>query len=106
MNKVLDKLPDLMVAELEFANETNPPFHSLHEGYAVLKEEVEETRENLTNVELSLEKLWEAVRKDRAYEARVYASTIRADAIDIAAEAIQAAAMACKLIDFIEGEES
>lgn len=105
MNKVLDKLPDLMVAELEFANETNPPFHSLHEGYAVLLEEVEETEENLRKVTESLGKLWAAVRKDRAYEARIISYAIRADAIDIAAEAIQAAAMACKLIDYIEGEK-
>lgn len=47
-------------------------FHNLHEGYAVLKEEVDE--------------LWEAIKKNRPTE-------------EVRAEAVQVAAMAIRIIN-------
>lgn len=38
-------------------------YHSLHEGYAVLKEEVEEAGEEWDNVNRGLTILWEKIRK-------------------------------------------
>lgn len=102
MNYVADKLSELMVEELAAANRTNPPFHSLHEGYAVLLEEVEETGDALTDMELGLKQMWDSVKRDKNYEARVAAFAVRRHAFETAAEAIQVAAMATKLIDHID----
>lgn len=102
MNKVLSKLPALMAEELQAANEANPPFHSLHEGWAVLHEEVEETREALIKMGLAEKNLWEAIRNN--YPASTHYEVLRVmeHAYQTAAEAIQVAAMAQKLIDGIE----
>ena len=42
MNAVENQVRELVKVELAAANEKFPPFHSAHEGWAVLKEEVEE----------------------------------------------------------------
>jgi len=44
--------------EYERAREKYPPFHSTHEGYAVLKEEMEELNDGL-------ERLWEMVKANK-----------------------------------------
>lgn len=95
MNHCEDKLPALVTEELVAANLVNPPFHSTHEGYAVLKEEIEEARGELAETEVCLDMLWEHVKKDspKAYE---YAERIEQYALRLAAEAIQVAAMAEK----------
>ena len=102
MNYVADKLSDLMTLELEAANKKNPPFRSLHEGYAVLLEEVEETRDALNECEQGTKQLWTATKQDKAYEVRAFAFAVRRSAFEVAAEAIQVAAMATKLIDHID----
>ena len=102
MNYVADRLSDLMVEELKAANKHYPPFHSPHEGYAVLLEETEETRDALIDTELNLKQLWNSVKQDKHYETRVAAFAVRRSAFEVAAEAIQVAAMATKLIDHID----
>lgn len=37
-------------------------YHSLHEGYAVLKEEIKETEEELDKTRTALDLLWESIR--------------------------------------------
>ena len=98
MNAVEIRLPDLVAEELMAANMINPPFHSTHEGYAVLKEEIEEAKQALDEAEACLEMVWACIKKDRprAFE---YAEHIEKHAIHLAAEAIQVAAMARKFID-------
>lgn len=97
MNHVEDKLPALVREELREANLEHPHFHSLHEGYAVLKEEVEESREAMQLMERSLDLVWGHTRYDsvKAFE---HASQLEQHAIHLAAEAIQAAAMAHKFL--------
>lgn len=63
----------LIEQELKTAQTSYPAFHSAHEGYAVLKEEVDE--------------LWEAVRKKQGTTGRPEA--IRAEAVQVAAMAIR-----------------
>lgn len=98
MNAVEIKLPNLVAEELMAANMGNPPFHSTHEGYAVLKEEVEEAEGALKETEACLEMLWAHTKRDssKAFE---YAERIEKYAIHLAAEAIQVAAMAEKFKD-------
>lgn len=39
-------------------------FNSLHEGYAVLLEEVEEANEDMTRIKYSLEDFWKWIKQD------------------------------------------
>lgn len=39
-------------------------YHSLHEGYAVLLEEVEEASEDMTKIKYSLEDFWKWIKQD------------------------------------------
>ena len=97
MNYAETKIPPLVREELREANLQYPHFHSFHEGYAVIKEEVEEAREAMNMVERSLELVWGHTRYDsiKAFE---HASQLEQHAIHLAAEAIQAAAMAHKFL--------
>ena len=103
MNKVLDKLPALVAEELEAANAVNPPFHSLHEGWAVLQEEVDETHVEACGLQITMADLWDHVKDDKTFLALLDTAKIYKYALQTAAEAIQVAAMAQKLIDYIEG---
>lgn len=75
MNKILEEIQK----ECETASRLFPSFHSAHEGYAVLLEEVDE--------------LWDEVRKNPR----------KRDMSKMRAEAIQVAAMALRfLVDVCE----
>lgn len=98
MNKVKEKLPALVEEELAAAMEEHPLFASAHEGYAVLLEEVEETESNMRAVRNELSALWYGVKSDNLRVVSFQASLVKGAAIDLAAEAIQVAAMAQKLL--------
>lgn len=76
-------------------------FHSLHEGYAVLMEEAEEATEEVKNLERDMATFWQATRNDDIPSAQVVADKIRQTAYLLAAEAVQTAAMAHKLLTSI-----
>lgn len=80
--------------ELKTANEKYPLFHSQHEAYAVMKEEVEETKEALAVVEKHLEDYWHNVKQD--FGGEYLLQIIKSYAIETAREAIQIAAMCDK----------
>ena len=90
----LDGVEFLAIKELEKANEMHPAFHSTHEGYAVILEEVEEAEEALAEVKRWTEYLWENVRSDKTPDGL---DELYTEAVNLANEAIQVAAMALKL---------
>ena len=102
MTELTDKIKALAVLELQGANAKHPQFHSLHEGYSVLLEEIEEASEALEEVEAMRKILWIHVRRDDAMMARSFAARLEKAAAELAAEAIQCAAMARKMLDFCE----
>lgn len=108
MNAVIDKIPALVEEELKAANVIHSFFHNQHEGYAVLLEEVEETKLEMCDMEFHLKILWDKVKTDRSKDAIHYATQVERHAIRLAAEAIQVAAMARKFratrIEMPEGE--
>lgn len=56
---------DLIQAEYKNACEKfGKKYHSLHEGYAVLLEEVEEASEDMTRIKYSLEDFWKWIKQD------------------------------------------
>lgn len=77
-------------------------FHSLHEGYAVILEEAEEASDEVRNLDKDMATLWQATRNDDLIAAREAANRIRRTAQLLAAEAVQTAAMANKLLNSIE----
>lgn len=83
--------------ELKDAKEKYGLNHSDHESYAVLLEEVEEAREEMINVEYFLKELWGRIRSNASPEenGKDFADIYNAS-INLAAEAVQCAAMAYK----------
>ena len=69
-----EEIIKLILEELESANKKYPNFHSTHEGYAVIKEEVDE--------------LWDEIKKSKYTQANRMMIN----------EAIQVAAMSIKFI--------
>lgn len=107
MNAVIDKLPALVDEELAAANAKHPPFHSAHEGYAVILEEVQETAEEMAILRKDLDLLWSLVKLcDRpGIYMRAPVSSIGFHAHRVAAEAIQVAAMAQKMLNYLNEEK-
>ena len=100
MNVVENDIRALVDKELAAANERFPQFHSAHEGYAVIQEEVDELKEDMDRINCRITSLRVRVRFNSSCEEIV--SRIYDDAINAACEAIQVAAM-CK--KFLEMEE-
>ena len=97
MNAAEPELRKLVDLELKAANRENPPFRSAHEGYAVILEEVDETRDALSNLNLRVLRLWCSVKSNQVAAMGDIACDIENHAVHLAAEAIQVAAMARKL---------
>lgn len=92
--------------ELDLArDEHGETFASLHEGAAVLYEELEEAKDEILEARSFYSRLWEAVKEDDAKSAREFAEEIASHAERLACEAIQAAAMALKFVDTVEEAE-
>lgn len=64
MNAVKDQVTKLVEIELAAANEKYPAFHSAHEGYAVMLEEVEEAAHEQRILGLHMVGLWDAIKCD------------------------------------------
>jgi len=97
MKKAIEKLA---MEELERSNKRHSLFNSTHEGYAVIKEEVEEAEEELNDMQGKLLTIWCNVRNDNAYGTMDgHVEILRKFALNLAAEAIQVAAMCSKFIE-------
>lgn len=97
MNAVYDKFQPLINEELEAANKEHGQFHSLHEGYAVLLEEFEETQSELDEVRRYMDYMWGHIKDDNNTCTQHFAARVQNVAMRAAAEAIQVAAMALKI---------
>ena len=100
-----EEVQALFDKELKKANENNPQFHSSHEAYAVLLEEVEEAKEELGHLEFRTEFIWNIIKNDECHlkanieDAKMVASSL-------VREAIQVGAMCDKFLDFLgEGKK-
>ncbi|BFL40808.1 hypothetical protein H8S45_14915 [Agathobaculum sp. NSJ-28] len=98
MNAVENQVRELVKVELAAANEKFPPFHSAHEGWAVLKEEVEELETEAEMAASTLTEAWVFI-KDNDQAAKDEIKWLWQYAINAACEAIQVAAMCQKFLD-------
>ena len=103
MNAVETHVRNLVEIELAAANERFPQFHSAHEGWAVILEELEETKEQLEAVERFLSYAWNRIKND--VTAREQIDTVALFAENAACEAIQVAAMCKKFLE-MEGQKN
>ena len=97
----------LIVNELDTAREYyGDTFASMHEGAAVLFEEVQEAQDEDGSIHILIPVFWEAVKNEDSNRARMFAEELASHAERLACEAIQVAAMALKFVDTVEeGEE-
>lgn len=100
MNAIKYDVIKLLYKEFESANKKFPLFHSAHEGYAVIKEELEEVGQQLDESNMHLNAIWYSAKKNRSNITS--AQALKEYAIDLATEAIQVSAMAQKFIDSME----
>ena len=99
MNVVHEEVLALVQKEHDAAAEKYGPIASLHEGYAVLLEEVEETKEACNSINNRCEFFWENVRNNFTNTAFLTVSGIYSQAINTACEAIQVAAVCQRILD-------
>ena len=102
MNVVENDVRVLVGKELTAANKRFPQFHSTHEGYAVIQEEVDELKEDVNRIDGRINCLRAMVRFNN--DRKELVSRIFDDAINAACEAIQVAAMCKKFLE-MEGKK-
>lgn len=103
MNAIETQVRELVATELAAANRKHPPFHSQHEGYAVILEEMQETEEAIRLAKIDLEIAWRNIRDDIGAEVEICG--LKERAIHAACEAIQVAAMCQKFLDMEDKKE-
>lgn len=101
MNEIEKGVQELAEMELASANEKFPPFHSAHEGWAVLLEEIKELKAEVKAAQHFHKALFYSVMMDELPREMMMntAQEVREKAIMAACEAIQVAAMAQKFMD-------
>jgi hypothetical protein len=93
---LLKAIEPLVVEELARANEQFPQFHSPHEGWAIICEEVEEAKMAMGEIDLLNNSLRREVFGDNEKCANMHIKSMRKAAVALAAEAVQVAAMCDK----------
>lgn len=94
MNAIENNMNELVFKELNSANEQFPLFQSPHEGYGVIKEEIEEVMDNLNVLLEVFANAWSGIKKNEPVFPQIQA--VRELAKQIAVESIQVAAMCDK----------
>lgn len=102
MDKILEKMEAAEEAEYEKILAKWGVFHSAHEGYSVLLEEVEEAQEEMESLGADMKSFWRMIREDNDTEAVNIADMMYQDAIRGAAELIQVAAVCKKFMESTE----
>ena len=91
---ILDSIEPIIVEELSRANLVNPPFHSSHEGIAIIEEELAEAQECMHLADFNFNMAKEHIFHDRDAEYNIQA--LRKQAKYAIAELVQVAAMCDK----------
>ena len=93
------KINEAIQLEIDLAVKTyGAEYHSQHEGYAILLEEIEEAERDLDYIRNHLAMIWDVVKVDNENEVKSNARIIGLDAIELAKEACQIAAVCKKIL--------
>ena len=101
--ETLNKLYD--IEEMEKSNAMSvwgQRYNSKHEAYAVILEELEEAKTEMTHAEINLSTLWASIKNNIDVEPHVI--NTRNNAILCAAECLQVAGCCDKFLDQLRGE--
>lgn len=99
--KAKESIDQAVCYELQnIVKEYGPTYHSTHEGYAILKEEVEEAADDLHELEWMLEVLWQNIRIN--YKVDDDLTKLKGVAVALAGEAVQCAAVLEKFLSSVE----
>ena len=90
-----DMIETMIISELHKAEKKFKPFNSGHEGWAIIKEEIEEMQEILYGIDYYMDAIWNYVRENSTTQQLFHAQKMYDVTLDIIKEAIQVAAM-CK----------
>jgi ABC-type uncharacterized transport system substrate-binding protein len=82
--------------ELRNAKSFGEFYNSPHEAYAILKEEIEETKDNLSLVEKRLENIWQNIKDNDDEELVANILTLKSYALLTVFEAVQVCAVSEK----------
>lgn len=94
--ELVKQMQRIATEELQAANRKFPAFSGKHEGFAVLREELDEMIEESNKTAHAVNKLWESVKTNAPLEIAV--EEIKQYSLQAAAEAVQVAAMAMKFV--------
>ena len=101
--KIENKVNELVELELERAKEKHgEKFNSKMEAYGVIKEEIEESREEVENLEVALNKFWRGIRGNDVDIKDI--KVIKMYAMNLINESLQVAAMCDKYFESFEEE--
>lgn len=81
-------------------------FNSLHEGYAVLLEEVEEANEDMTRIKYSLEDFWKWIKQDTKINSKDIDIVIEEYLKYCISELAQVGAVLMKIKNTLKGENA
>lgn len=98
--EIVEAIIDLELNEA--IKEHGKKYKSLHEAYGVLREELEETVEELTYVMKNFNESWEATKEDDFERAETAFKGIYISLIEMLREGVQVGAVALKALDSIE----
>ena len=90
--------------ERQLSMELFPAFNSIHEGYAVIREEIEEMEEELHSLKSNLNDMWTACRYNEKEGFLRMCTMAYHNARQAALEALQVMAMAEKAVISLKGE--
>jgi len=90
--------------EVKKAYDAFGPFHSAHEGYAIMLEECEEAAEELAIAKNGLTLLWESVKKNQPSSGMAGGVWLHAEMLAI--EAIHVAVTANRMVRFLTGADA
>lgn len=94
--ELVNQMQEKAAEELQVANNKFPAFSGKHEGFAVLREELDEMIEACNATVKAVNELWENVKENESLEITV--DDIKQHSLQTAAEAVQVAAMAMKFV--------
>lgn len=100
MKHLINAINGLIASELDnIHHEHGMYYHSAHEAYGVLAEEIDETLEQIADITSEADKLLGILRRDDEVALDAVAGSIKAHALLAACECIQVAAVCAKTID-------
>lgn len=106
MEELIKSVQSLVADEYARASKQwGPLAASGHEGYALIKEELEEAQVDMETLEQRLGHFWMVVKSDEVRFHRHYLDEIGNTAVLAACELIQVAAMATKTLAWVKKEQ-